>query len=157
MCTQCGGTTHDCRSCLQRPEIALARTDEHPAIKCMSCGQLGHANCKAIFTAPVAVATTADTDSATDGVSKRSNADGNGKSRSKDKDRDGVKDSASAVFCPNCGQAGHHADYPPIGRYNPCRQPRHEAYLKFPQRKSIPAKTGVYLPTMSANALTSVH
>lgn len=45
------------------------------------------------------------------------------------------------VYCPNCGEKGHHNDYRPFGRkplsyvqYD-CIIPKHDAFLRYPQRK----------------------
>jgi hypothetical protein len=46
------------------------------------------------------------------------------------------------VYCPNCGEEGHHVDYSAadtnragsiLGSFNACKVPRYDAYIKFPQ------------------------
>jgi len=74
ICSNCGSLGHDLRKCSDRYS---ALPDRGSNMRCMSCKEIGHLNCKYLPS---------------------------------------LRDKRPRIYCPNCGQEGHHADYPdPFG------------------------------------------
>jgi DNA-directed RNA polymerase subunit RPC12/RpoP len=84
--------------------------------RCMRCNKLGHTLC-GDFTD---IHTRSAQQTSTNPSMSRT-----GSSRSIQEDRQ--------IYCPNCGEAGHHVDFIRADEYQLCVAPRHEAYMKFNQ------------------------
>ena len=124
ICTLCGSAEHDYKTCTNTSNIVSYNRNSsrnsgnsnsnitgsilNESIRCMSCNGIGHAMC---FKLPSVSRT-------------KSDARGN-------------RTFACNVHCPNCGEFGHHIDFPDWaedGRPGVlCPGPRMEAFTKYPQ------------------------
>jgi hypothetical protein len=141
VCTICGSCAHETRACPSfwpasanngngsrtiqvRNKAGLVlehfRKLETKESRCMRCNKLGHNLCGEF----------ADPHSA-DSRSKSSYSAGSRGRRGAD------NDSLKVIYCPNCGEAGHHVDFIHPSQDQLCVAPRFEAYQKFNQRKRI--------------------
>ena len=124
ICFQCGSMHHDLMSCYeflhQEKSSKYESLIEGPWVKCMNCFKSGHCMCHKIQPLP-------------NSISSSSNHKSNRKNNSKNQP-------TVEIYCPNCGEEGHHVDYTPHlhdrwSRVTLCIAPKCEAFFKFPQRK----------------------
>lgn len=102
MCSRCGSNEHETNTCTAKSKRIM---DSNAMIRCVVCRELGHAVC-------------------------------NKKYKKKQKDEDKADnldelDHMSAVYCPNCGQEGHHIDYAATCENEYCTVPKYEAHTRY--------------------------
>lgn len=131
---------------MQLPEKALARMVDS-STRCMTCNKLGHALCEP--DRPVRKKSRLVTPYRTVKLAMLSPLLGISTHHSSWLHRFLKTDNhhldqpvINRVYCPNCGEDGHHVDYSPgdanragsiLGSFNACKVPRYDAYIKFPQ------------------------
>lgn len=100
----------------------------------MTCDALGHAMCSSL--AGTDVEAEAEGELEATAASTAGPRAGAGAANSRRAENTAAaprshRPSAQALFCPNCGEEGHHVEYPELSAAA-CVAPRWEAYQKFP-------------------------
>jgi hypothetical protein len=128
ICTLCGSCYHDskyCPSLKDKDPHYVLNGSVNESIRCMCCNEMGHAMCKSsdpIQGPNIDPCPRFGSSTRLNVLSTKINSSSEFTSTSQDENK--------IIFCPNCGEKGHHLDY---SLHDQCQAPKYEAYLKFSQ------------------------
>jgi RNA recognition motif-containing protein len=157
LCTICGANTHETRRCRYTKHDNASEKVENDSIICIICRERGHVNCKEVLVRKeVRKREIKYTHESGDNYDVPKNfLDNTGESCPNDNEMNDIDLPApcDGLFCPNCGNDGHHVDYQKLqlqkdnrdrartgdeyinderNDNNICLAPRQDAYQKFP-------------------------